>query len=69
MNKLESGGDSTVEAQQKITQMFSNVQSQMGEGTNANVMSLLKSASASLNVTPAKAAEPSVENKSKTDGA
>lgn len=37
--------------------MFSNVKSQMGDGSNA--MSLLKAESASLNVSPAKAAEPS----------
>ena len=49
-----AGGDSSVEAKEKVIQMFSNVKSQMGEGTNA--MSLLKAESASLNVSPAKAA-------------
>ena len=51
-----TGGDSSVEAKEKVIQMFSNVKSQMGDGSNA--MSLLKAESASLNVSPAKAAEP-----------
>jgi len=56
-----AGGDSSVEAKEKVIQMFSNVKSQMGDGSNA--MSLLKAESASLNVSPAKAAEPGKNQK------